>query len=257
MIAALPNPWRARRVWWRDFIAWRRVYKTSVILNFGEPFLYLLAFGFALGSYVRLGGSQSYAAFVAPGLIAMTAMNTVTFDTLFGGWNNMHEKRVYEAIVTAPISPHDLVLGEFFWQSTRAVLYGTTFALVMLLFGLVKSPWALLVPFVLVIMGPLFAAPALAWAGLMENFEYLFYYIGLLITPMFFFSAVFFPLDRFPAAIQGLIWLSPLYHAATLCRALVSGTPHWSLFLDVGYMIGLAILLALAPLRILGRRLSQ
>src|SRR2546427_463521 len=124
-MVVLPHPVRARRVWWREFISWRRVFKTSVILNFGEPFLYLVAFGFALGAYVNLGRGQTYAAFVAPALIAVTAMNAVTFDSLFGSWNNMHDKRVFEAIVTAPITPQDLVLGEFFWQASRALLYGT------------------------------------------------------------------------------------------------------------------------------------
>ncbi len=253
----LPSPIRARRVWWREWIAWRRVYKTSVILNFGEPFLYLVAFGVTLGSYVQLGGSRSYINFVAPALIAVSAMNAVTFDSIFGSWNKMHDKRVYEAMVTAPLTPQDIVLGEFFWQSTRAVLYGMTFAAVMLALGLVHSPWALLLPFVLLILGPLFAAPALAWAGLMDNFDHLFYYIGLLITPMFFFSGVFFPLDRLPTLAQDLIWLSPLYHAATICRALVNGTPTWRLLVDAGYMLLLATLLAQAPLRVLSRRLLR
>ncbi len=251
------SPLRAQRVWWREFIAWRRIYKTSVILNFGEPFLYLVAFGFVLGAYVRLGASQSYVAFVAPGLLAVTAMNAVTFDSLFGAWNKMHEKRIYEAMVTAPLTPQDVVLGEFFWQATRALLYGLTFAVVMLILGLIRSPWALLVPFVLLIMGPLFAAPALAWSAWMDNFDYLFYYIGLLITPMFFFSGIFFPLDRLPELARDLIWLSPLYHAATVCRALVDGTPHLGLLLDVGYMVALAVLLAQAPLRVLSRRLLR
>jgi lipooligosaccharide transport system permease protein len=257
-LVVLPHPIRARRVWWREFISWRRVFKTSVILNFGEPFLYLVAFGFALGAYVNLGRGQTYAAFVAPALIAVTAMNAVTFDSLFGSWNNMHDKRVFEAIVTAPITPQDLVLGEFFWQASRALLYGMTFALVMFAVGLIRSPWALALPLVLVLMGPLFAAPALTWASVMDNFEHLFYYIGLLITPMFFFSGVFFPLDRLPAAIRDGIWLvSPLYHAATICRALVNGNPTPALLWDAAYMVVLAVILAQAPLLVLPRRLQR
>lgn len=257
-MVVLPSPTRARRVWWREFVSWRRVFKTSLILNFGEPFLYLVAFGFALGAYVNLGRGQTYAAFVAPALIAVTAMNTVTFDTLFGGWNNMHDKRVYEAIVTAPITPQDLVLGEFLWQACRALLYGLTFALVMLLVGLIRSPWALALPVVLLLTGPLFAAPALAWAALMDNFEHLFYYIGLFVTPMFFFSGIFFPLDRLPLVVRDGIWLlSPLYHAATLSRALVNGHPNPGLLVDAAYMVVLAVLLAQAPLLVLHRRLQR
>lgn len=254
----LPHPARARRVWWREFVSWRRVYKQSVILNFGEPFLYLVAFGFALGAYVNLGRGQTYAAFVAPALIAVTAMNAVTFDTLFGSWNNMHDKRVYEAVVTAPITPQDLVLGELFWQACRALLYGMTFAVVMLVVGLIRSPWALALPLVLALIGPLFAAPALTWAALMDDFEHLFYYIGLLITPMFFFSGIFFPLDRLPLLVRDAIWLvSPLYHAATICRALVNGNPTVGLLADAAYMVGLALLLAQGPLLVLRRRLQR
>src|SRR5712692_3052066 len=153
-MVVLPHPVRARRVGWRECISWRRVVKRSVVLNLGEPFLYLVAVGFALFAYVNLGRGQTYAAFVAPALIAVTAMNAVTFDSLFGSWNNMHDKRVFEAIVTAPITPQDLVLGEFFWQASRALLYGMTFALVMFAVGLFRSPWALALPLVLVLMGP-------------------------------------------------------------------------------------------------------
>jgi lipooligosaccharide transport system permease protein len=92
----------------------------------------------------------------------------------------------------------------------------------------------------------------------MDNFEHLFYYIGLLITPMFFFSGVFFPLDRLPLAVRGGIWLvSPLYHAATICRALVNGNPTPALLGDAAYMVVLAVVLAQAPLFVLPRRLQR
>ncbi len=257
MIELVAGAGRASRIWRREFRVWQRVYRTSVLLNFGYPFMALVTFGYLVGPYVRLGGGQSYAAFVAPGLIALTAMNAVSFDAMFGSWTNLHERGVYDSMVTAPIRPRELVLGEFMWQCTRSVLYGGTFTLVMLVMGLVRSPWALLIPLVLVAMAPLFAAPAMGWSALNRDFHNLFYYTELVVVPMFFFSGIFFPAERLPVVAQAAIWVTPLYHAANLCRALVTGSFQPGLALDALYIVVLALILAPITMRIYERRLTS
>ena len=185
-------------------------------------------------------------------------MNVVTFDTLFGTWIKTHQWGVYDAVATTPVSPGEVVLGNFVWESTRAVLYGGVFMLVMALLGLFHSPWGLLLPLVLAAMGPLFSGPAMAWAILCKrSFHHLFYYTELVVSPMFFFSGAFFPVDRLPSYLQVAIWITPLYHVVTLERALTYGTLTWSLLVDVAYIAALTLALAPVAVRLLNRQLTS
>ena len=249
---------RSASIWRREALVWRHLYRTSILLNFGQPLMWLVAFGLALGSYISLGRPGGYLSFVAPGLLAITAMNVVTFDTLFGTWIKAHQWGVYDAVATTPVSPGEVVLGNFVWESTRAVLYGGVFMLVMALLGLFHSPWGLLLPLVLAAMGPLFSGPAMAWAILCKrSFHHLFYYTELVVSPMFFFSGAFFPVDRLPSYLQVAIWITPLYHVVTLERALTYGTLTWSLLVDVAYIAALTLALAPVAVRLLNRQLTS
>ena len=96
---------RSASIWRREALVWRHLYRTSILLNFGQPLMWLVAFGLALGSYISLGRPGGYLSFVAPGLLAITAMNVVTFDTLFGTWIKAHQWGVYDAVATTPVSP--------------------------------------------------------------------------------------------------------------------------------------------------------
>lgn len=246
----------ARRVWWREFVAWRHMIVSSTLLNFGQPVMWLTTFGLALGAYISLGRPGSYLQFVAPGLLATTAMNVVTFDALFGTYLKVTEWGTYEAVVATPVGPGAIVAGVFAWQATRALLFGTVFILVMLAFGLVRAPTALLLLPLLLVIGPLFAAPAMAWAVSFRRFHRLFYYTELVISPMFFFSGAFFPLGRLPGALRDLIWVMPLSHVVVLSRAFTDGRLGPGLLVDGGYAVAVAAVLApLAVIR-LTRRLT-
>lgn len=248
---------RGSSIWVREALVWRHLWRTSLLLNFGQPLMWLVAFGFALGSYISLGRPGSYLAFVAPGLLAITAMNIVTFDTMFGTWVKLHEWAVYEAVSTTPVSPLEIVLGTFLWESTRAVMYGGVFMLVMLLLGLFASPWALLLPLLLAATGPLFAAPAMAWAIVTgRRFNNLFYYTELVISPMFFFSGAFFPVDRLPGYLQAPIWITPLYHVVQISRGLAQGQIGGALWIDAAYLLAVTALIAPITVRLLDRYLT-
>jgi lipooligosaccharide transport system permease protein len=249
---------RSASIWRREAVVWRHLYQTSILLNFGQPLMWLLAFGLALGSYVSLGRPGNYLTFVGPGLLAITAMNVVTFDTMFGTWIKAYEWGVYDAVATTPVSPREVVLGTFAWESTRAVMYGGVFMLVMALLGLFHSGWALLLPLVLASVGPLFSAPAMAWAILCKrSFHHLFYYTELVVSPMFFFSGAFFPVDRLPGYLQAVIWVTPLYHVVALARALTYGTLSWGLLVDAAYIVAVTLVLAPIAVRLLNRQLTS
>jgi lipooligosaccharide transport system permease protein len=251
----LPTISGATSVWFRNFVAWRKIYKTSVLLNFGEPVMSLSALGFGLGAYVTLSRDMSFSQFIGPGLLATTVMNGVSFDMAFGAYERLRSDAVYDAMLTTPLTVEDLAAGEYLWQATRALLYGCIFLSVIVALGMVTSPWAILILPLLVITGVMFASPALAVAAIARAEEHLFYYFTLALTPMFMFAGIFFPIDRLPTWAQVVIASMPLYHAAHLFRSLAGGHLDWSLLWSLLYLIVLSVLLFPLPLRWLRRRL--
>jgi lipooligosaccharide transport system permease protein len=243
------------RVWFRHAVAWTRFYRTSILLNFFEPVTGLVALGFGLGAYVTHINGMTFLQFIAPGLVAVTAMNSVTFDSLFATYNFLYENRVYPSMITSPLTVDDLVAGTLLWQATRSLLYGGTFLIIITAFQLVHSWTALLVLPVLCLAGMMFAAPALSVAATAKAFEHMFYYITLVITPMYMFSGIFFPPNRLPHAIQGAIWFTPLYHVAHLTRSLVLGQVQADLWIDIAWMAVFTAIALLFPSRLIHRKL--
>lgn len=248
--------WRAWRVWERDLLAWRKVYATSLLLNFGEPFMNLLALGFGLGAYVAKLDNVSFAAYIAPGLLCSTCMMGVTFDAAFGGFERLHDNGVYDALVTGPLEVEDLVGGELLWQMSRSVLYGATFLLVILALGLVQAWTALLVLPLMVLSGVVFGSAALVIACFARLQDHLFYYFTLAITPMFMFSGIFFPVNHLPPAARVVIWLTPLYHFVNVARAMVLGRAGGtSPLADLAWIAAAACLVLPWPLAAMRRKL--
>jgi len=250
-----PSPMQVVHVWLRHATAWKRFYRTSIVLNFVEPITGLVGLGLGLGSYIHAINGVSFIQFIGPGLVAVTAMNATTFDALFSTYNFLHENRVYPSMITSPLSEDDLTAGTMLWQATRSLLYGGTFLLIILLFHLVHSWWALLVLPVLVLTGIMFAAPAMAIASIVKAFDQMFYYITLVVTPMFTFSGIFFPPSRMPPAVQTAIWFTPLYHVAHLIRGLVLGQISGSLLVDLLWMLVFTAIMLLFPARLIRRKL--
>lgn len=250
-----PIPQQAFRVWLRHAIAWKRFYRTSILLNFFEPITGLVALGFGLGSYIHAINGVSFIQFIGPGLVSVTAMNAVSFDSLFATYNFLNENKVYPSMITSPLTVDDLIAGTLLWQATRSLLYGGTFLIIITCFGLVHSFTALLALPVLVLAGLMFAVPAMCMASLARVFEQMFYYITLFITPMFMFSGVFFPPSRFPRVIQDIIWFTPLYHVAHLIRNLVLGRLSGDMWMDLLWIIVVTSILLLFPARLIRRKL--
>jgi lipooligosaccharide transport system permease protein len=242
-------------VWYRDYLSWVKNYKSSILLNFGEPFTNLLALGFGLGAYVAKMNGDPFIDFIGPGLLMVTAMNAVTFDMGFEGYDRLNDSQIYSGMVSAPILVSEIVGGEMLWEITRSLLYGSVFFLVLLVLGLVHSWWAVLLPVPLILTGVLFAAPALWVAAAARAHEQLFYYYTLVITPLFLFSGVFFPIGRLPHLVQDIILALPLYHAVDLGRSLILGQVGMHDVFDLAWLIGYTVLLMMVPGRILERRL--
>jgi lipooligosaccharide transport system permease protein len=228
----------ARRVWAREAHLWRAGWRSSIGTKFLEAWFYVAAFAFGIGQFVDLGPSTSYAMFVAPGILAATSGNIVGSEALFETWNNLHERKTFEALVTTPVTVADLVVGQLMWAATRGVIQGSVVLSVMVMAGLVTSPWALLLPVAFVFLGPAFAAPAMAWSAHARRFGVILLYSSLIEAPMFYFSGAFFPVSSLPLVAQAPVRLLPMYHGVSLVRGLSTGN------LSLGLVANAATLLA-------------
>ncbi|MBX6350091.1 MAG: ABC transporter permease [Clostridia bacterium] len=258
-LGSLPLPsfaWQAWRVWERNAIEWSKIYRTSVLLNFGEPFMNLLALGFGLGTYVTKLGDVPFAEFIGPGLLASTVMMSVAFDMSFSGFNRLHRDRTYDAMVTGPLNVPAIVGGEILWEATRGLLYAATFLLVLLALGLLRSWLAVFILPLAVPLAVVFAAPSIVVAAYARIEDHIFYYSTLVITPMFMFSGIFFPVDRLPALARDVIWFAPLYHAVNLMRALSLGRMYPGFWNDLLWLVVAAAVLLPWPVLVLRRVLD-
>jgi lipooligosaccharide transport system permease protein len=217
------SPRGALRMWQRNATVGRKTVATSLTPRFLEAIAYLAIMGLGLGTYLTTVEGVDYVDFIAPGVAASTVMFGAVIETTYNSFVRIHVRRVVEAVVTTPLSMADVVVGEYLWAATRAVLYGVVFLSVMAAFGLVHSPWALLAPPVFVIGALTFAVLGMAYTAMVRNIEqYNILFTGI-ITPMFLFGGVFFPFDELPEWAQVVGWCLPLSHLAAATRDLTLG----------------------------------
>ena len=219
--------WGGYRVWQRNRDAFLRAWSVEVGGIVVEPFIMLAAIGFGLGGFVEDIGDLRYAEWFAPGAMAALAMFHATFDSTFGAYIRMETNHIYEAVLSTPLGPEDIVMGEVMWAATRAVLPATAVLLAATMFGVVVSPLAVLAIPCAFLLGLTIASIAMiatataATVGALNNFFTLF------ILPMFWLSGVFFPIDRMPDVLQTAAWALPLTPATALVRGLFIGETSW------------------------------
>jgi lipooligosaccharide transport system permease protein len=247
--------WRFIRVWQRNRDVFLRLWHAETPAFVAEPVIILLAMGLGLGAYVGLVDGQRYIEFIAPGLIAGYAMFSASFECTYGSFVRLEHQRTFDAIIATPLEIEDVTAGEIFWGATRAALTGIAMLVIASAFGLVHSPYALLIPLVCFLEGLMFASIALFFTSIVPSIYSFNYYFSLFITPMFFFSGVFFPLSSFPDLVQKLSWVVPLTPAVHFTRALVSGNLHPSLIISLIIILAFAIPFFLASMITMRRRL--
>lgn len=225
--------------------------------SFVEPILYLFSVGIGVGALVgdltTAGGqSVSYRSFVAPGLMAVAAMNGSIFDVTFNFFIKLKYARSYDAVLATPMGVHDIAAGEVIWALARGALQAFAFLAVMGALGLIESPWALLALPAALLIGLAFAGAGLAAATWIRSFVD-FDYVAMAMIPMFLFSGVFFPLARYPDAVAAVVQLTPLYQGVALLRGLILGEVGPWLLLHVAYLA----VMGLTCMRIAGTRLGR
>ena len=239
--ALVPLSPGALRVVERNALSYRRLW---LILAAGifEPVFYLLGLGVGLGQLVgevRVEGQAvRYAAFVAPGLLASSAMNGALFDATYNFFYKLKYGKVFDAMLVTPLSMGDVVVGEIGWAMLRGSFYATVFLAVMVVLGLVASWWAVLAVPAALLIGLTFAAvgtTVTSYVRAWQDFEI----VQLVVQPLFLLSTTFFPLSVYPRWAHPLLAATPLFHGVQLVRDLSLGTVGWS---DLGHLAYLLVL---------------
>ena len=221
------------RVWQRNWLVYRRLWHRSLAFGFLQPVLFLTAMGVGVGTLISTQdqsafGGVPYLHWLGPGLMAAMAMQTATFESTYPIMNKIMWGRNYEAMLSTPLGTRHLVLGELFWVAFRIGSLATVFLVVLFIFGIPRTPTAVLSIPVAMLVGVAFSSNLFAFTATQKNdvgFSAIFRFV---INPLFLFSGTFFPLSQLPDQIEWIAWLTPLFHGVELIRGLILGTLNWA-----------------------------
>lgn len=237
---------RAFRVWLRNASVYRKLYRSSIALNFFEPLLYLLALGIGLGGFVKEIDGLSYLEFIAPGIVMSSAMYAACYECTYGTYVRMEYQKTFDAIMATPIMFEELVLGELLWGATKSLIYGVIILSVISAFGVVKSIYALfLIPYIFC-CGLLFASLSIIATAIVPGIDSFNYFYTLFLTPIFLFSGIFFPVTDFKDLLMLLVEINPLFHFVSLSRSFCFGSLNLSVLTHTLFI--LSYLLVCFPL---------
>jgi lipooligosaccharide transport system permease protein len=237
-----PSPSRAIHMFERDVIFYRRSW-IIIFSGFFEPLFYLLGVGFGVGGLVgsiSQGGHRfSYAVFVAPALMATSAMNGAIAETAFNFFGKLKYIKLYDAVLSTPLGVADVALGEVSWAISRGAIYAVAFTVIMAALHLIVSPWGILALPAALLVGFAFAATGTAVATFVRSWQD-FDVVLTVMLPLFLFSATFYPITLYPGWLQVLVQLTPLYHGVDLLRSLTTGALGPWLLVDIAYLVVMA-----------------
>jgi len=252
--------YRIYHVFVRNLISYKRFVLTTFLVSLVQPLFYLITFGIGMGAYMTGAfGGKSYLHFLVPGVIVSSVMMSATFECLYGTFVKMIHERLYDALIATPVSAEDAVAGDIAWASFRGLISGGLMLLVASVMGILPvSPAAVAVlVLVMVITGVMFGSLAMIVTSFAPNFDFFNYYTELVITPMLFFSGVFFPLDAFPAWMKTLAQFMPLTHAVAISRAAFSGIYTSGLVLNFAVVLVLLMVAFNFGIRRMKKRLIK
>jgi lipooligosaccharide transport system permease protein len=245
-------------VWYRHV----RVYTRNLVSNglppFLEPVLFLLGVGLGLGTYIKQEmEGMSYLDFLGTGLLMTAAMFTSAYECTFGTFIRLEFEKVYDGMLAAPITVNNLIVGEILWAGTKGLFFSFAVMVILTLFGIVRLPQCLLAPPVGFMTGLMFGTLSLWVTSFVKTINHFNFYLTGIISPMFFFSGVVFPVSTLPGSVRFIAEIVPLTHAVRVARAVCTSRYQASLLLDLAYIVVFIFLMGLLAVRRLRGRLVK
>ncbi len=246
-------------VFWRNLVSYKRFVLTTFLASLIQPLFYLITFGIGMGAYVGYFGGKPYLYFLVPGVLTTSVMMSATFECLYGTFVKIVHEKLYDSLIATPVSAEDAVAGDIAWGAFRGLVSGGLMMVVAIFMGIlpVSLLSVLLLVLLMVFVGVLFGSLAMIVTAFAPNFDFFNYYSELVITPMLFFSGVFFPLDKFPGWMKALAQFMPLTHAVAIARAIFNGDYGRGLIFNFLVILALEIAAFLAGVRLMKRRLIK
>ena len=225
----------------RNVAALKSSYWLVLISGFFEPLLYLLSIGVGVGALIGTltlpdGRAVEYAAFVAPAMLASSAMSGALAETTYNFFGKMKYLRLYEGVIATPVQPIEIALGELGWAMLRGTLYSAAFLGVMVAMDLTSAQRAVAAFPAAVLIGVAFGALGMALATFMRSWQD-FDLMASAQFALFLFSGTFVPAESYPAALRWLVEVTPLYRSVDLVRGITLGGAGWGQVVDVGYLL--------------------
>ncbi|MCU0916583.1 MAG: ABC transporter permease [Planctomycetes bacterium] len=249
---------RLYSVWYRHV----RVYTKNLLSNglppFLEPLLFLAGVGLGLSKYITQSmEGLSYIEFLGTGLLVTAAMFTAAYECTFGTFIRLEFEKVYDGMLAAPITVNDLIIGEIIWAGTKGVFFTFAVLCVLTAFRIVRLPEGLLTPLVGFITGVMFATLSLWVTSFVKTIQHFNFYLTGVLSPMFFFSGVVFPVSNLPSSVRFAAEIMPLTHCVRLARAVCIGQYPPGLLLSLAYAVVFTVLTGWLAIRRLRRRLIR
>lgn len=225
-------------VWYRHI----RVYNSNFFSNafppFFEPLIFLAGLGIGIGAYIQNMGTMSYILFLASGLIVTSSMYTASFECTFGTFVRLEFDKVYDGMLGAPLSPRDIIIGEVLFAGTKGFFFSLAVLIVIWVTGIINYPLSIVTTIVGLITGLMFATLSLLVTAFVRNINHFNFYFTGLLSPMFFFSGVVFPLENLPKALKYIAEVIPLTHVVRMARAFCApGGLDYRILYDLVYCI--------------------
>jgi lipooligosaccharide transport system permease protein len=250
-----PLAHRLFSVWYRHVMVYGKNIFSNGLPPFMEPLIFLAGIGLGLGQYIVTMEGMPYIKFLGTGLLVTTAMFTASFECSFGTFIRLEFDKVYDGMLSAPISVNDLLIGEILWAGTKGLFFSFAVLVIMTAFRIIPLPWSLFAPLVGFVTGVMFASLSLLITSFVKTINHFSFFFTGLLSPMFFFSGVVFPVENLPAAIQPITWVMPLTHVVRLVRAFTADNPKDHLLWSILYIVLFTTFTAYFAIKRLTRRL--
>ena len=251
--------YRIAYVFLRNLYSYKRFIVPTFLVSLVEPLFYLVTFGVGMGAYMGAFGGKPYLDFLVPGVLVSAVMMSASFECLYGTFIKIVHEKVYDSLIATPVSADEAVAGDIVWASFRGLVSGSLMMAVALAMGVAPaSPFRfVLLLLFMVFIGILFGSLAMIVTSVAPSFDFFSYYTELVITPMLFFSGVFFPLDNFPDWMKTLAGFLPLTHAVKISRAVYTGQPATGLGWSLAGLVVLAAVVFTVSIRMMRKRLIK